>query len=549
MLPGLKWRLLAGVSQDMSRALRFLVIIIVLLCGVLPARAAQGAALERGAAITDPDALRELELGEHPTNGLDRAGFGLRPFIPAARTVAAPILNDELFALPAMAPVRQAIDAEFERYVARHRAELPGETIGVGASFDWQVFDRAQLYSRESRFVLAGIVNRMDRAYVSPETCGEVRLIYRLTRMGESRAGDDANSSRLPMTLNVVLRAKGTKSLAPGGIAISCKDIAQRWLATAKWPQTGADLAIRLMSAGGPLEFVEPVDVDRIETNLQIAHAPKSAVRDFRTDYLLKVFRYNAQARVFEEAPLENQIDRYRILADDNLRRDFAAWLLDPQHFTELDRGTILIPDKFLAASAIAPTPVGFDSSNLQPEFGLVQSEGATANPIFSENDVVGALKKASENGVKLQNIRSVAGFERRLNDITCSGCHQTRGIGGFHFPGVDWMAAKPSNASVVPASPHFFGDQIRRRDILTSMRDGTPPDYSRGFSSRPQMRGSAELAGTEYDDGWGAHCYAQRPKAADNDRSFKSWTCADGLACQAAGQASRMGMCFVKSR
>jgi hypothetical protein len=529
----------------MSRALRFLVIIFVLLCGVLPVRAAQGAALERGTAIADPGALRELDLGEHPTNGLDRAGFGLRPFIPAARTVTAPILNDELFALPAMAAVRQAIDAEFERYVAR----LPGETIGVGASFDWQIFDRAQLYSPRSRFVLAGIVNRMDRAYLSPDACGEVRLIYRLTRMGESAADDDANSSRLPMTLNVVLRAKGEKSLAPGGIAISCKDIAQRWLATAKWPQTGADLAIRLISAGGPLEFVEPVDVDRIETNLQIAHAPKSAVRDFRTDYLLKVFRYNAQARLFEEAPLENQIDRDRILADDNLRRDFAAWLLDPQHFSELDRGTILIPDRFLAAGAIAPTPVGFDSSKLQPEFGLVQSEGTTADPVFSENDVVGALKKASENGVKLQNIRSVAGFERRLNDITCSGCHQTRGIGGFHFPGVDWMAAKPSNLSVVPASPHFFGDQIRRRDILTSMRDGTPPDYSRGFSSRPQLRGSAELAGTEYDDGWGAHCYAQRPKAADNDRSFKSWTCAEGLACQVAGQASRIGMCFVKNR
>ena len=540
---------MGGVSQDMSRALRFLVIILVLFCGVLPVRAAQGAALERGAAITDPYALRELDLGEHPTNGLDRARFGLRPFIPAARTVAAPILNDELFALPAMAPARQAIDAEFERYVARHRAELPGETIGVGASFDWQVFDRAQLYSHESRFVLAGIVNRMDRAYVSPETCGEVRLIYRLTRTRESAAGDDANSPRLPMTLNVVLRAKGEKSLAPGGIAVTCKEIAQRWLVTAEWPQTGADLAIRLMSAGGPLEFVEPVDVDRIETNLQIAHAPKSAVRDFRTDYLLKVFRYNAQARLFEEAPLENQIDRGRILADDNLRRDFAAWLLDPQHFSELDRGTILIPDRFLAAGAIAPTPVGFDSSKLQPEFGLVQSEGATASPVFSENDVVGALKKASENGVKVQNIRSVAGFERRLNDITCSGCHQTRGIGGFHFPGVDWMAAKPSNSSVVPASPHFFGDQIRRRDILTSMRDGTSPDYSRGFSSRPQLRGSAELAGTEYDDGWGAHCYARRPKAADNDGSFKSWTCAEGLACQVAGQASRIGMCFVKSR
>ena len=86
---------------------------------------------------------------------------------------------------------------------------------------------------------------------------------------------------------------------------------------------------------------------------------------------------------------------------------------------------------------------------------------------MFSESDVVAALRKAADGGVTLQNIRSPAGFERRLNDVTCSGCHQTRGIGGFHFPGVDWMAAKPSNSTVVPASPHFFGDQIRRRDIL----------------------------------------------------------------------------------
>src|SRR6267142_3710976 len=390
MLPGPKWRLLGGVSQGMSRALRFLVIITVLLCGVLPARAAQGAALERGAAITDPDALRELELGEHPTNGLDRLGFGLRPFIPAARTVAAPILNDELFALPAMALVRQAIDAEFERYVARHRAELPGETIGVGASFDWQMFDRAQLYSRESRFVLAGIVNRMDRAYVSPETCGEVRLIYRLTRLDQAPVGETANSPRLPMTLNVILKAKGEKAVAPGGVAMNCKEIAQRWLAAADWPETGVDLANRLMAAGGPLETIDPADIDRIETNLQIAHAPKSSVRDFRTDYLMKVFRYDAQARAFVESPMENQIDRDRILSDDRLKADFKTWLLDPKNFGALDRGTILIPDEFLAKSVIAPTPVGFVSSDLQPAFGLVQGEGD--NPVFTEQDVVGAL-------------------------------------------------------------------------------------------------------------------------------------------------------------
>jgi hypothetical protein len=272
-------------------------------------------------------------------------------------------------------------------------------------------------------------------------------------------------------------------------------------------------------------------------------------VRDFRTDYLLKVFRYNAPTQTFEEAPLENQIDRDRILADEGLKREFRAWLLDPAHLGEFDRGTVLIPEKFLATGAIATTPVGFAPSNLQPAYGLMKSDGETTDPAFKTSDVVTALSKAAERGVGLQNIRSVAGFERRLNDITCSGCHQTRGIGGFHFPGVDWMAANPSNSTVVPASPHFFGDQIRRRDILTALRDGTPPDYSRGFSSRPQLRGSTELAGTEYDDGWGAHCYQQKPGAKDNDRSFKSWTCTEGLACQVADKATRMGMCFVRDR
>jgi hypothetical protein len=289
-----------------------------------------------------------------------------------------------------------------------------------------------------------------------------------------------------------------------------------------------------------------PENIGRIETNLQIAHAPKSPKRDFRTDYLLKLFRYNAQTRQFEEGPLENQIDRARILADASLARDFKEWLLEPAHFAELDRGTILIPEKFLAKAAIAPTPVGFVPSNLLPEFGL--SEGEGSNPVFSENDVVAALKKATSGGTSLQNIRSFGGFQRRLNDITCAGCHQTRGIGGFHFPGVDWMAAKPSNATVVPASPHFFGDQPRRRDILAALRDGRQPDYSKGFAGRPQLRGAQELAGTEYLDGWGAHCYRLTRRNASNDASFRSWTCAKGLACQTADATTRMGMCFVRA-
>ena len=524
----------------MGRILRLLVTIFALVCVILPVHHARSVpALERGAVITDPLALREL----------DRGRFGLGRILLPAGSGDAPIDNGQLFALPSMVPLRNALDEEFERYVLRHKADLPNETIGVGNAYDFQIFDRVLLYSSESRFVLAGIVNRMDRAYVSEANCGEIRLIYRLTRTASVEVGEGATSPRLPMTLNVVLKAKGDRGGDHSGPEVTCTEIARRWLAAGDLPLTGAALAERLIAKDGPLALTGPQNIARIETNLQIAHAPKSSIRDFRTDYLMKVFRYSAQSKTFEQAPLENQIDRERILADANLAREFKIWLLDPTHFGELDRGTLLVPEKFLATGAIAPTPVGFSVSKLQPAFGLVQRDDATAEAVFGESDVVTALKKATERGVRLQNIRSLAGFERRLNDVTCAGCHQTRGIGGFHFPGVDWMAAHPSNSTVVPASPHFFGDQVRRRDILTAFRDGKRPDYSRGFSNRPQSRGSTELAGTEYDDGWGGHCYVQKPETIDNDRSFRSWTCAEGLACQVASQSSRMGMCFVRDR
>jgi hypothetical protein len=549
---------------------------MLLLCGGLVSWSAHGASLERGVAIIDPLALKELDLREHRTDGGEvpnaslpaDIGFGLNRMLDSAAPDHTPLNNDRLFALPSMAPIRKALDNEFEHYVAERTKDSPRETVGVGPSFDFQLFDRALLYSGDTRFVLAGIVNRMDRAYVAPENCGEIRLLYRLTRIGGAapaptpppQAGAETatnvaksvtlsealtNTPRLPMTLNIVLKAKGD------GASVSCAEIARRWLATADLPQTGADLAAKLMAEGGPLELIKPENIDRIETNLQIAHAPKSALRDFRTDYMMKVFHYNQQARIYEEATLENQFDRERILNDQVLGQEFKSWLLDPKHLSELDRGIVLIPEKFLKTVTVAPTPIGFVRSSLQPAFGLVEGDQA-GEPLFKQTDIVSALKQAAESGVAFENIRSPAGFEQRLNDVTCGGCHQIRGIGGFHFPGVDWMAEKPSNSIVVPASPHFFGDQVRRRDVVTALRDNIPADFSRGFSDRPQQRGSTELAGTQYDDGWGAHCYQQRADAADNDPSFIPWSCASGLACEVMGNAaksSRMGMCFVKSR
>ena len=61
------------------------------------------------------------------------------------------------------------------RRCVRRASEGTGESIGVGSSFAIQLFDRDLLFSLRSRFVLSGIVNRMDRAYISPATCGEIQ--------------------------------------------------------------------------------------------------------------------------------------------------------------------------------------------------------------------------------------------------------------------------------------------------------------------------------------------------------------------------------------
>jgi hypothetical protein len=482
-----------------------------------------------GLAVTDALALRALD-------GRMDGGLGLAQMLDRAR--AAPITNDALFALPAMAPIRDAMEREFADYLTRHQTNDPGDSIGIGPGYEVQLFDKAALTSPDTRFVLSGIVNRMDRAYVAPASCGEIRLIYRLTRIG----GESAMPPRLPMTLNLVLRAK-----EPDDASLTCTDVARRWLAMADMNETGAQLATRLCEPGSALASISTANIDRIETNLQIAHIPKSDTRAFHTDYLQKVFRYDVASKLFREVPLENQIDRDRLLADAALGRDFKAWLLTPANLAALDRGTLLVPERYLATSSLAATPVGFARSGLQPEFGLMRSD-ANGKGVFDTRDVVSALQKATAGGINLQNIRSPAGFARRLNDITCGGCHQIRGIGGFHFPGVDWMVETPSNVTTVPASPHFMGDQLRRRAIVMAIRDGGVSDYSRGFSDRPQTRGSNELAGTSLLDGWGATCYRRDAKQAV-DKSFTSWTCAEGLACQQVGTdaSSRIGMCFVK--
>jgi hypothetical protein len=119
----------------------------------------------------------------------------------------------------------------------------------------------------------------------------------------------------------------------------------------------------------------------------------------------------------------------------------------------------------------------------------------------------------------------------RRLNDLSCTGCHQGRTVAGFHFLGIDGPQTDAVNAIAVAASPHFVLDQPRRRTYVEALAAGDVAVAARPLSVRADRR----------EGGFGSHCGLGNP-------SFAAWTCDPGLRCEAVtadSLASRTGLCL----
>src|SRR5262249_39640659 len=120
-----------------------------------------------------------------------------------------------------------------------------------------------------------------------------------------------------------------------------------------------------------------------------------------------------------------------------------------------------------------------------------------------------------------------------RLNDSTCTGCHQTRAIAGFHFPGPDREKTPRVNAVLLGGSPHFYGDQPRRLEIVRAIaksKNGKLPAsaLSTSYSARPMARYESALQGTQLIGGWGGACLM--PEAVQHSK--RKWECRAGLHC-----------------
>jgi hypothetical protein len=352
------------------------------------------------------------------------------------------------------------------------RIQRTDKQAGVGISrYPHRLFDVRWLASPDAFFELVGVANRMDRRPFQNGACGETRLVYRLAYRTA------AMQSRLPMTVNVELR--GDAPDANG----SCASAARLWQPPqASMPDEA--LGRWLVSPDGPLasKRLAPARISQVTTNLQSVRWPSAVRPDLggHAEYMLRAFRWNAGTKRFDVAPLENTPDISRLKANAHLRKELQQWLQQPANLRALDEATVQIPEKFLATESISVAPRGLARLANQP-FAQVFSPGEW---------------QAVPGSRTLQSPQAVL---RRLDDLSCAGCHQSRAVAGFHLLGVDRRGASRTfttgNALALPHSPHLQDELARRATYVHAALSTPQPDPFRPLAEPGAANAAPEKA------------------------------------------------------
>jgi hypothetical protein len=419
--------------------------------------------------VSEPDTLAHLE----------RHGLDLGTQLAGARATG----THALAQYGAYRTLVETVRTDVRDDARRDRA------AGVGMRHAHRQFDVRWLDSKKTRFELIAVVNRLDRKPFAPEHCGEVRLVYRLAYETDTQTGPVA--SRLPMTVNVV------DFVASDGEG--CARTARSWLRPPD-PLAGAELAEWLLSGAGPLAPARRGTWQRksVELNFQSVRWP-STVRPAlggHAEYVLRAFRPLAAAPFLEPMPLENTVDTARLAREPGLREGLTRLLRTPGALADLDAGTLRLPDEFLARRVVSVSPHGLGRRANRP-FGA-----ALPAQTFEDLDLS-----------VYRTIASPAAALRRLDALSCSGCHQSRSIAGFHLLGMEGPGDR-IDAVHVPMSPHFHGDLDRRAEYVLALAEGRESDWIRPPAERDP-----------HDDGYGARCGL-------GDPGFATWTCGAALRC-----------------
>ncbi len=436
---------------------------------------------EIAVAVTDRSALAALEA----------RGFALAPLVfgAQARTTL------ELSRVPGM---RDVLDTLRDDVRAVRRTHPLAKVTSMDG---FRLFDERWLASKEMSFELIGVFNRLDRRVFYPGTCGEVRFVYRLAYRTE-HAGAEM-SGRLPLTLNAVFLVKG---------AADCRDAARAWRVP---PGTTGTALADWLATEGPLAEGrrEPWELKSIEANLQSFRLQSFVHPSLagHIDYVLRVFHAKGGARTaFFPAPLENMPDVGALSKNAALRAELLAHLREPSVLAAIDRGTLLLPERFLATRAVSVSPRGLTRPANRP-FRTLFAEREFADLSLGSTRTIGSPKA----------------LLRRLDGATCVGCHQSRSIAGFHHVGEDAPEHPAFDALLTGSSAHLASELARRSAYVESVADGQPSDE---FRPLPERQGVGA--------GFGAPCGL-------GDAGFSEWKCDAGLRCEKL-EDTEVGTCVA---
>lgn len=425
--------------------------------------------------ITSPTILGQLE----------RRGFSLGERIGGRRLAGT--ANSVLHKSLPFRDIVERLARDLDEFKAQDRK------LGPGMRNVHRLFDIGWLRSPDANFELVGVTNRLDRRPFNPKACGEVRLIYRLAYRTEANGRTIA--SRLPMTVNIVTWALDEKGKA------DCQSLAKRWIS--KTNTSDEDFVDWLTQAEGPLSpaLFGAERLKSVEVNLQSVRWPSTIRGDMagHAEYVLRVFKPDPTGKHLIPDELENTPDVDRLVSDEKAREELLAWLKQVEQRRRIVDGIAVLPEVFLAKRAVSMAPRGLSRLSNRPYSQLAGKSGLDRFTM------------------------------RRLDDLSCMGCHQARSVAGFHLLGEDPGTTGSANALATAMSPHLAEDLERRKKYVMDLANGFPPVDARPLSER-----------SPGDSGFGAHCGRGAPE-------FAEWTCLDGLVCQRNpdDEDDLVGRCF----
>ncbi len=414
--------------------------------------------------VTNPRVLLSLET--------DRFSFGDVLGVRSSDATRPMDYSDESADILGRSPIYADLVASLREDLAALEGVTP--QAGIGPSYKHRLFDMRWLASDRTHFELVGVVNRLDFRSLVPPGCGETRLIYRLAYRPASRP-----QTRLPLTINVVYENREAR----------CDEVARRWLAVEHSPDVVAELL------RGPLAKLHTASFDRIEVDMQsMRENSTNSTMDDHAEYILRSFRVESGHLVG---------DALRNTPDTNLAPDkkeaLRHWI--GENLDAIDRGTAEIRFEYLAKVATSVTPRGLDRMGNRPFKTLFPSEDAS----FRD------LPLGDEKLVKTPLM-----LVRRLDEMTCVGCHQSRTIAGFHLLGED-RTSDTFNTMVLGTSEHLREILEFRFRFLTAAAAGR-------VSTEP-----VPIAEHVNDQGeYGAHCAVQD----GTSNELPDWPCALGFVC-----------------